>query len=164
METVTKHSIERATEEAVKLWSLASAQYPIRNDVIQAKLEQMVVESASAFSFNARRATEVLPRDRKFKLHQPRYEWKPTVGGEVVENLYDALNRIIHSKKMQIGFEQIPAEMSVMTGGAYVVPYLRAETDKRAFAFVDIFALSHCFLYQVLPELLANCEGEETVH
>ena len=66
MEAVTKHSAERATEEAVRLWSFSSAQYPIQDGaVIQARVEYMVVESASAFSFNARRAIEVLPTDQE---------------------------------------------------------------------------------------------------
>ena len=122
MEAVTRHSAERATEEAVRLWSFSSAQYPIQDGaVIQARLEYMLVESASTFSFNARRAMEVLHPDREFKLRQPRYEWKPTVEGEVVGNLWDALNRIIHSRKMTVGFVQLPAHMTVMTGGTYVV-------------------------------------------
>ena len=165
METVTEHSIERATDEAVRLWSLASAQYPIQGGAaIQARLEYMVIESASAFSFNARRATEALSRDKEYKLHQPRYEWRPTVDGEVVVSFWDALNRIIHSQKMKVGFEQLPSEVSVMSEGAYVVPYIRAETDRRKLAFVDIFALSYCFLYEVLPVLLASTRRVETVH
>lgn len=165
MEMVTKHSVDRATDEAVRLWSFASTQYPIQDGVvIQEKLEYMVVESASAFSFNARRAMEVLPRDREFRLCQPRYEWRPTVDGEVVGNLRDALNRIIHSGKMIVGFERLPPESAVMPGGAYVIPYLRAETDRRKLSFIDTFALSHCFLYQVLPELHAKGAKADTVH
>ena len=164
MEDVTKHSVERATEEAVRLWSFASTQYPIQDGaVIQARLEYMVVESASAFSFNARRAMEVL-NDREFKLRQPRYVWQPTVDGEVVGNLWDALNRIIHSKKLTVGFERPPEKMANISGGAYVVPYIQAETDRRKLAFVDTFSLSHCFLYDVLPVLLERREQAETVH
>ena len=164
MEAVIKHSIERATDEAVKLWSFASAQYPIQNGaIIQTRIEYMVVESASAFSFNARRAMEILPRDQEFKLLQPRYEWKPIGKGEVVANLWDALNRIIHSRKMEIGFEHFPDD-STMMAGAYVIPYLKAETDQRKTAFVDIFALSHCFIYAVRPALVASHEGGGTVH
>ena len=165
MEEVTKHSVDRATDEAVRLWSFASTQYPIQGGlVIQAKLEHMVIESASAFSFNARRAMEILNRDQAFRLCQPRYEWKPAVDGEVVTSLWDGLNRIIHSRKMTVGFEQLPEKLSVMPGGTYVVPYLRAETDKRTSAFIDTFAFSHCFLYGVLPALLAKQGKYDTVH
>ena len=165
MEEVTKHSIDRATDEAVRLWSFASTQYPIQNGtVIQAKLEYMVVESASAFSFNARRAMEILDNGQVFKLRQTRFKWKPAVDGEVVGNLWDALNRIIHSKKMIVGFEQIPEKMSVISGGAYVVPYLRAETDRWMSAFIDTFALSYCFLYEVLPALLTKKGKSNTIH
>ena len=165
METVTSHSIERATDEAVRLWSLASAQYPIKDGaVIQTRLEYMVIESASAFSFNARRVTEVLPDKEKYQLHQPRYEWRPTGDGEIVESFSYALNRIIHSRKMKVGFEKLPAEVSIISGGAYVVPYIQAKTDQRELAFIDTFALSHCFLHEVLPVLLASTKRAETVH
>ncbi len=164
MEDITKHSVERATDGAVRLWSFASASYPIQDGVvIQARLEYMVVESASAFSLSARRAMEVL-NDLEFKLRQPRYEWQPTVDGEVVGNLRDARNRIIHSRKMTVGFEPLPEKMTVISGGAYIVPYIRVETDRRKLAVVDTFSLSHCFLYDVLPALLARREKADTVH
>ncbi len=76
-------------------------------------------------------------------------------------SLREALNRIIHSRKMTIGFEQLPANLSVMPGGAYVVPYLCAETDMHKLAFVDVFALSHCFLYEVLSALLTPQKRKE---
>ena len=165
MESVTEHSAERATEEAVRLWSFSSAQYLIEDGaVIQARLEYMIVESASAFSFNARRAMEVLHPDQEFKLRQPRFVWEPTVEGEVVGNLWDALNRIIHSRKMTVGFTKLPVQMADVAGGAYVVPYLQAETDRRKLAFVDTFALSHCFLYDVLPVILLNRGEADSVH
>ena len=165
METVTSHSINRAIDESVALWSLTSAQYPIRGGaVIQKRLEYLVVESASAFSFNVRRAMEALPIDQEFTLNSPRYEWQPISDGEIVVSLWDALNRIIHSRKMTIGFEQLPAKLSVMPGGAYVVLYLCAETDRRKLAFVDVFALSHCFLYKVLPALPTAQKRKEGIH
>ena len=123
-----------------------------------------MIESASAFSFNARRAMEVLPIDQKFTLDSPRYEWQLINDGEIVVSLREALNRIIHSRKMTIGFEKLPAKLSVMPGGAYVVLYLCAETDRRKLAFVDVFALSHCFLYKVLPALLTAQKPKEGIH
>ena len=165
MEAVTKHSAERATEEAVRLWAFSSAQYPIQDGaVIQKRLEYMVVDSATAFSSNARRAMEVLDRDQEFKLRQPRYEWEPTVDCEVVGNLWDALNRIIHSRKMTVGFTQLPMHMTAMAGGAYVTPYLLLETDRHKSAFVDIFAISHSFLYDVRPVIFSNREKTDAVH
>ena len=40
-----------------------------------------------------------------------------------------------------------------MDGGAVVVPYVKAETDRRSEAYIDPFALSHAFLYFVYPKL-----------
>ena len=119
LETATKHSADRATDEAVRLWSLANTQYPIHDGVImQERLEFMVIESASAFSFNARRAMEALLRNHEFRLHQSRYEWRPMDDGEVMVNFRHALGRIIHSRKMAVGFERLPDELSIVSEGA----------------------------------------------
>ena len=65
---------------------------------------------------------------------------------------------------MTVGFEQLPAHMTVITEGAYVVPYLQVETDRRKLAFVDTFALAHCFLYDILPVILSNREEADPDH
>ena len=164
MEPITRHSMERAREEAVRLWSLASTQFPIQNKDIQESLDYMMIESVSAFSFNARRATEELPYDCKFPLHQRGFVWEAE--GEEVSDFRDALNRTIHSREMEIGYVKLPPKMSVIHGGAYVIPFIKVKTDKRPLALVDIFALSHCYLYEVFPKLrLGMMEpGRDTAH
>ncbi|MCY7307463.1 MAG: hypothetical protein LH632_15210, partial [Rhodoferax sp.] len=104
---------------------------------------------------NARRALEVLPPSEKFPLVQPRWQWVPRSDGEVVNNLWDALNRIIHAQKLEVGFEQLPPQASVIDGGALVVPYVRAATDRKKLAFIDPFALAYAFLYGAYPKLVA---------
>lgn len=151
MELITWHSMERAREEAVRLWSLASTQFPVQNRAIQESLNYMMLESVSAFSFNARRATEALSDDCKFQLHQRRFVWEAE--GEEVSDFRDALNRTIHSREMEIGYVELPPEMSVISGGANVIPFVRVKTDKWPLALVDVFALSHCYLYEVFPKL-----------
>jgi hypothetical protein len=71
----------------------------------------------------------------------------------LVNDLWDALNRIIHAQKLQVGFEQLPTNVSVIDGGSLVVPYVKAATDRKKLAFIDPFALSHAFLYSALPRL-----------
>lgn len=68
-------------------------------------------------------------------------------------DIRDALNRIIHAQQLQVGFEELPAKISVIDGGALVVPYVKASTDRKKLAFIDPFALSHAFLYRALPKL-----------
>lgn len=103
MEVITQHSLNRATDEAVRLWALASAQYPTQHQLILNVVAASVIETASSFALNARRAMEILPRKDKFPLVQPRWNWEPSVRGEMVRDLWDALNRIIHAKKLQVG-------------------------------------------------------------
>ncbi len=161
MEPITRHSVTRATDEAVKLWALASAQYPKQHGLICDAASVSIVETVSSFALNARRALEVLPFNLKFKLGQPRWTWSPRVDGDVVQELRDGLNRIIHAQTLVVGFEELPPEMAVIDGGALVVPYVKAATDRKALAFIDPFALSHAFLYEVLPRLadLEDLEG-----
>jgi len=61
VEEITLHSIEKASEEAVKLWALASAQFPFKNGLIQENANATIIEVLSSFALNARRAMEVLP-------------------------------------------------------------------------------------------------------
>jgi hypothetical protein len=161
MEPIVRHSLERAADEAVRLWALASAQYPRRHDLILETVRTSVVEVVSAFSLNARRAIEALPRSEKFALGQPRWKWAPTAGGEVVTDLWGALNRVIHARKLDVGFVELPEELSVISGGAVVVPFVQAETDRKTMAFIDPFALAYAFLYDVFPRLVALGSSEK---
>ena len=101
MEPVTRHSLDRASDEAVKLWALASAQYPKDHGLILEVVTTAIIEVVSTFALNARRALEVLPPKEKFVLAQPRWQWTPSSEGELVHDLWDALNRIIHAQKLQ---------------------------------------------------------------
>jgi hypothetical protein len=159
MKHITRHSYERASDEAVRLWALASTQYPKDNRHIQDAVTIAVIEVVSTFALNARRALEVLPSGHKFMLSQPRWHWVPTTDGERVEHLWDALNRIIHAQELRVGFEQLPQEQSVMQSGALIIPYVRAATDRRKLAFIDPFALAHAYLYGAVP-LLASAASQ----
>ncbi|MBD3334615.1 MAG: hypothetical protein GF355_03780 [Candidatus Eisenbacteria bacterium] len=154
MEEITLHSMERASEEAVTLWSLSSAQYPSQNRLIQEHANIRIIEVMSSFALNARRAMEVLPPKVKYPLTAARWKWEPTVEGERVADLWDSLNRIVHAQKLHVGFERLPDSVSVIDGGAIVVPYVRAETDRKELAFIDLFSLAHAFLYGALPALI----------
>ena len=166
MEYVTRHSLFRAADEAVKLWSLSSTQYPMDHEPLRDLTTTSVIETISDFALNARRAMELLPANEKFRLAQPRWLWKPSDNGEIVNDLRDALNRIVHAKKLNVGFLGVPTELSVIDGGALVIPYVKSETDRRAEAYIDPFALSHAFLYFVYPKLnaLSTHDVSEAAH
>ncbi len=154
MEQITLHSIEKASEEAVKLWALSSTQYPFQNRLIQDNANATIIEVLSSFALNARRAMEVLPPKVKYSLTAARWKWEPIKKGEKVVGLWDALNRVIHAQKLYVGFERLPESVSIIDGGAIIVPYIQAETDRKELAFIDPFALSHAYLYEVLPDLI----------
>jgi hypothetical protein len=154
MEEITLHSLEKASEEAVKLWALSSSQYPFQNRLIQENANATIIEVISSFALNARRAMEVLPSNVKYPLNASRWNWAPTKKGEQVTGFWDALNRIIHAQKLYVGFERLPDSVSVIDGGAIVVPYIQAETDRKELSYIDLFALSYTYLYSVLPALI----------
>jgi hypothetical protein len=149
---IVRHSRNRATQEAVILWALASAQYPLKHKVIQGEATAVLIEAVSSFALNARRALEGSAKRSGIKLVQPRWRWVPNNHGEVVDDLWDSLNRIIHAKRLDVGWELLP-KVSVIEGGAIVVPYVQAETDRRLLAFIDPLAMSHAFLYDALQVL-----------
>ena len=138
-ESIVVHSQDRAIEEATLLWALASAQYPLDHRIIQDQATVLMVEAVSRFSLNARRALEVIQEHIPIALGQPRWKWEPKAAGELVTDLWEALNRIIHARNLEVGWEALPSSASVVASGAIVIPYVRAETDRRALVFIDPF-------------------------
>lgn len=117
-----------------------------------------------SFARNARRTIEILPKSEKSPLAQSRWKWAPTTAGEVVRDFWDALNRVIHAQRLEVGFEELPKQLAVIDGGAVVVPCVQAATDHKELAFIDPFALSHAYLYGAYPKLLATQQRHEVRH
>ena len=161
MQRITTHSAQKATDEGVRLWALASAQFTARHGLILEAAEAAIIEVISSFALNARRAMELIHGKEKFELKQPRWNWAPKNGDEIVRELRDALNRIIHAQQLEVRFVQLPESLSVIDGGAAVVPFLHARTDRKATACIDPFALAHVYLYEVLPKISAKALSTE---
>jgi hypothetical protein len=159
MQKITAHSAQKATDEGVRLWALASTQFPVRHGLILDAAEAAIVDVISSFALNARRAMEIIPGKERFELAQPRWKWETKGEEEVVRELRDALNRIIHAQQLEVRFVQLPQSASVIDGGAVVVPFLHAKTDRKSTACIDPFALAHAYLYKVLP-LLSSAHPE----
>lgn len=125
MERILIHSAERASDEAVRLWALASSQFPKRHTLILGAAETAIIEVISSFALNARRAMETIPVAEKFMLSQPRWTWAPDAGSEIVTDLRDALNRIIHAQKLEIRFVELPPALTVVEGVQLSCPSFR---------------------------------------
>lgn len=151
MEAVTRLSLGRAVEEAVTLWSLCSTQWPPSHQLVSAHATSQMLEALSSFSLNARRALEVFPELNPTLSHS-RWNWQPKDHSAViVQNLRNALDRVIHAKKLIICFDSVPAELSVMDGGTVAITAVRIETDRREMAYVDPFSMAFAFIYEALP-------------
>jgi hypothetical protein len=153
--SVVEHSINAATEHAVRLWALTSSQYPRRHEPLINAVVVGMLESVSSFALNARRALEVLPPGHKFTFNSPRWDWQPSTNQPVVTDLWEATNRIIHAKALLVGMESMPDHASWITADSVAVPYVQAETDRKELSFIDPFAMAHAFRYQALPALYA---------
>ena len=152
IEPIIAHSITRSTDEAVKLWAFASAQYPTLYPQMINTVANSIIESVSVFALNSRRSLVLLPYNKKFLLSQPRWIWMPySDNDELILDFRDALNRVIHAKELKVGFESVPNHMSVIENGTVVVPYVKAATDRKRLSYIDLFSLSYAFLYDVLP-------------
>jgi hypothetical protein len=152
MEVITRHSFDRAASYATRLWSLSSTQFPQRNAVILNCATEEMIENISSFALNARRVLEAMPHTSKYRLEASRWQTHPTAGHPVVQDFRDALNRIVHAVLLQVGFEQLPKEVSIIDGGAVVIPYVFATTDRKEKSYIDPFSLAHAFFYQLYPE------------
>ena len=151
---VAKQSALRASEESVRLWALASAEYPIRGGaLIQNYSEMAVLNSVTEFAVNGRRAMEAYKLKENFYLKQPRWNWKPTKGHDKVGELREAFNRIVHAQRLDVGFEKLPTKSSCMGGEGIVIPYIMAQTDRKALSFIDLFAMAHAWLFQVMAHI-----------
>lgn len=159
---IVRVSIDRASDEAVKLWALASAQYPADHGLVQDAATTTIIEVASAFALNARRALEILPPDRRFKLGQSRWDGTTDAVGERVGDFRDALNRIIHAQTLRVVFSTATPGHASLRDGALVVPWILAATDRRELASIDPFALAHAFLYEAFPVLLQGLRQRAT--
>jgi len=158
--SIAEHSAHRATEEAIRLWALGSAEYPIDGgSLIQRYSEMAVVDSVTEFATNGRRALEVCQLKEDIYLKQPRWIWKPTQGYAKVGELRDAFNRIIHAQQLEVGFEKSAAK-TCMGGGGVVIPYILARTDRKELSYIDLFAMAHAWLFQVLPSIHAPKERD----
>ncbi len=163
MEVITYHSIQQASRAASVIWSIASTQYPEQNELLLNTITAELISQLDSFALNARRAVERLPKGEAIELDTPRWNWEPTNEMPVATIFNGALNHIIHAVSLEIGFERLPADLSVIDGVALVIPYFHAETDHRKKTFIDPFALSHAYFYKVLPRLRSELGSDEKV-
>jgi hypothetical protein len=147
-EFVIGQSHRRSLELAVRLWALSSAEYPKKHQPMLDQVADSIVDTVTQLAVVARRLLDQEPlADVQYHLATPRWSWAPSTNESVVLDLRDALNRIIHADRLQVGFESLPQELSVIDGGGVVVPYIKARTDRRPLSFIDPFAMAHAILY-----------------
>ena len=144
-EAVLRSSRTHTLELAVSLWSMASAQYPKYHSVILDAVAAAMIETMSTLAVNARRLLD--GDENRYALDQPRWRWEATVERLVVEDLREALNLVIHARVLQVGFEELPANLSAIADGAVVIPYVQVETDLKPLRYVDPFSMAHALLY-----------------
>ncbi|HZU23956.1 MAG TPA: hypothetical protein VFA04_00450 [Bryobacteraceae bacterium] len=155
MSDINSFVLQQATAAAAKLWALGSAPFPFKTStarVIQSHIDMLVTETAIDFAIHVRRILDNSAVRTKFKLSEPFRHWAAHRLPKV-DDLRDALNRIVHATEFEVGFEQLPENAVDIKGGAIGVVYLRTRTDQREEALIDVFALASCFFHQVLPEL-----------
>lgn len=152
MSNINAFALERAAGAAARLWALASAPFPLINGApMQEHIERDVTDTAIDFAIHTRRILDNKGITTKLALDAPFRIWSPRPGLQKVDNLRDALNRIVHATHFEVGFEQLQPGAAQIDGGAIGVLYLRTTTDKRSEALIDVFALASCFFQKLLP-------------
>ncbi len=150
MGDINTFALQKAEAAGARLWALGSAPFPlVGGAILQSAIEQEVTDTAIAFAIHLRRVLDNKADGAKFQLDEPFHLWTPAKGLTKVADLRDALNRIVHATEFQVGFERLPE--SAATRGAIGVIYLKAKTDRKDEALIDVFALAACFFHKVLP-------------
>lgn len=151
---INDFALQQAESAAARLWAFGSAPFPFANgSIIQSHIEELVTDTAIVFAIHARRIMDNRAIRGKFVLSEPFRIWSPANGLTKVEDLRDALNRIVHATEFHVGFERLPDDAAKIAGGAIGVIYLWTKTDQRKEALIDVFALASCFFHQILPIL-----------
>ncbi|MDD9992023.1 MAG: hypothetical protein OXP75_09480 [Rhodospirillales bacterium] len=166
MKPVAKQTITRATDDAIRLWALASGEYPLDHKPMTRRVQELVSGAVGGLAVDARRCLESLPPDRAFTLRRTRWRWKRRGRRKhaLPKDFREVLDRILDAARIEVQCPTLPESESVLDEPGFTVLYLRVRSDGGETALIDVFALSHCFLTQVLPALLAERTGKETVH
>ncbi len=166
MADINAFALLQAEAAAARLWAFGSAPFPLANgEIIQARIEQAVTDTAIAFAIHVRRLLDNRRIQIPFALDEPFWHWSPTGGLTKVKQLRDVLNRIVHATDFKVGFELLPDTATKIEGGAISVLYLKAKTDHREEALIDVFSLASCFFHRVLPTLRPpSSKAPEMVH
>jgi hypothetical protein len=153
MEAIITLSIEHGKEDAAIIWAFASSEFPKNNAPMLDLIAPMVIQKTSSFALNTRRIMESMPDTESISLDQHRWLWESiSKKYHIVTDLWEALNYIIHAKKLYISFEDAPLNSSVIQSGGVIIPCLLAETDRKKMAYIDLFSLAWAFFYEVLPK------------
>ncbi len=108
------------------------------------------MDSVTEFATNGRREMEAYELKKNVYLKEPRWDREPTKKHDKVGELREALNRIIHAQQLEVGFENSSAKASWMGGEGVVITYVLARTDRKELSYLDLFAMAHAWLFQVL--------------
>jgi hypothetical protein len=162
---INEFALLQAEAAAARLGAFGSAPFPLANgEIIQRHIEQAVTDTAIAFAIHVRRLLDNRRIQIPFALDEPFWHWSPTGGLPKVKQLRDALNLIVHATDFRVGFERLPDTATKIEGGAISVLYLKARTDQRKAALIDVFSLASCFFHRVLPAVQPPTKVPDVVH
>ena len=109
MRNIDDFALQQAEAAAARLWAFGSAPHPFVNGaVIQNHIEMDVTDTAITFAIHARRVLDNKSIRTKFALDEPFRHRAPSKGLTKVQDLRDALNRIVHAVEFTVGFERLP--------------------------------------------------------
>lgn len=162
MQAIIHRSLDLAIDDATVLWGMTSSIYPAKHDLLINKLSLKILELVSNFALNCRRILEQFPKHKKFRMCHSRWIWKLSDDGRVITDLWEATNYIIHAKELYSGIESLPENLSFIKGksNSTFIPYIKVRTDRKDFAYIDVFSMTHCFLYDVIEEFNLLLESE----
>lgn len=139
-----------AFEHAVAICAYASSQYFPNEEIID-EVQKQFLDRVIAFAINARRTLEITDI-RQTTIDVAR--WKSVVPIDdlnIESNLWNALNKIVHSRHLQVFIFERPSTFVTQVGHEWILTYLEIQSDRGDKVHVDPFGMAFTFIDDLTP-------------
>ena len=141
---------EAAIRDAVTITALAGSVY-FPSEFIIDEVQRQLLDRVTSFAIHARRALEIADL-RGIEIEGGRWRFvMPPPDMNEERNLWDAVNKILHARHLQVYvFQKSPAEIFLSPGFEWVLMHLEVQSDRGEKVHVSPFGLAYSYLNAVV--------------
>jgi hypothetical protein len=147
--TAAKLAHEAAIRDAVSITALSGSVY-FPTEFIIDEVQRQLLDKVTSFAIHARRALEIANL-RGIQIEGGRWRFvAPPPELKEERNLWDAINKIIHARHLQVYvFQRSPSEIFLGPGFEWVLMHLEVQSDREK-VHVSPFGLAYSYLNGVV--------------